>query len=143
MLFAPEAAADAVDAEALTPLTSILFAPDAAGNDGLPDFGLPLPGRNSSLGKSSLEPRLPTRSLGDLPPRWSLLNLCPRGEGWRERFGGPERSKLGDLRPAIGERSLLCSLPRGFSIGDRSRFCSFALSSLYLFLLNGDLSRVF
>jgi len=50
MLFAPEAAAGAVDAEVLFPLTSMLFAPDAVGKDGLPDFVLPLAGRKSSLG---------------------------------------------------------------------------------------------
>lgn len=103
MLFAPEAAVEAVDAEVLVPLTSILFAPDAVGNGGLPDFALPLPGRKSSRGKSSLELRLPLLSpRGDLPPRWSLGNLGPRGDCWRGRFGGPKRSKLGDLRPGEG-----------------------------------------
>ncbi len=116
MLLAPEAVA-----EGLAPLTSILFAPDVAGNDGLPAFGLGFTSRYSSLveGPSPLSP------FGD----WTLDTFWPlgadaRGENWREREDGLWRSKSGDLRLGIGDCTLFRSFSLYLSKGDLSRgFC--------------------
>ena len=76
MLLAPEAAV-----EGRTPFTSMLFAPEVVGMDGLPDFVLGLEGRYSSLG-GGLPPLSP---VGDCP-RDDLrpLGAGARGESWRE-----------------------------------------------------------
>lgn len=63
-MLAPEA-----EAGALEPFTSMLFAPDAAADGGLPPFDLVLPG-----------PDLKSSPREALPPL-SLLGDCPRGLG--------------------------------------------------------------
>jgi len=127
MLFAPEAATEGLDS-----LTSMLLAPVWKGR--LLVFWFPLEGLYSSRSPSA--EFAPLSSLGDSFRR-SLGRLDSRDD-WRERLDTPWWSRLGDLRAASGERSLLWSLALTLSIGERERSL---LSGLSLNRSKGDCSR--